>query len=660
MTRWAVLPLALLGSILMAAPGRSAAAPARADKVLIVSYPALQWSTVADAAPPGLERLFARGAVAAPSIRTADAVTTRADGYVTIGAGNRASLSASDAGHAASTPDGGVLVPPDEVAAARHQADADLFGAEPGALGEALARAGMATGVVGSADAALAVMDGTGRVTHGSVAPADVVTAFDRAWGQSRVVLVEPDRDDLPAIVDRVDLGRDLVLVVAPVAPGDAAALTVFGASGRGVGTGLARSATTRRDGYVTLPDVGVTVLDALGVDVPAAMNGTAVTANGGAPYDHARATALAETNTIAVFRDRTVGPVSVVFVVLQVLIYAVALAALVAHRPRIALGAAMAGMVVLAVPPVTFLAGLVRYDRLGLTGYTFAVFGVAVVLAAAAWSLRRWHLLAPALALAALSWLVQIVDIVTGGRLQINTTLGYSPIVAGRFQGFGNLAFAVVAAAAIVLATGLWGEAPAPRAARDRWWWLAVALLAVTVVADGWPAFGSDVGGVLASVPAFALVAIVLAGWKVNVRRAVAIGAGAVVVVAAFALVDLARPADERTHLGRFVADIGNGDAWLVLRRKIQSNWHVLISTPWTLVVLALVGALAVVALRRRGLVADVQAKTPGLRACLLGSLVLAVLGFAFNDSGIAVPAMMIGVVVPWLLLVTLRVAPP
>src|SRR5437763_16603519 len=116
-------------------------------------------------------------------------------------------------------------------------------------------------------------------------------------------------------------------------------------------------------------------------------MNGTPVTANGGAVYDHTRATSLAEANTVPVFRDRTVGPVSVIYVVLQVVIYAIAIGALAAHRPRVAMGAAMAAMVVLAVPAVTFLAGLVRYDRLGLTGYTFAVFGAAIVLATAAWS---------------------------------------------------------------------------------------------------------------------------------------------------------------------------------------------------------------------------------------------------------------------------------
>jgi hypothetical protein len=658
-TRWALMVSAVFGVVL--APTAAGAAPApRADKVLIISYPALQWSTVADAAPPRLEQLFQAGAVASLSIRTGDPVTTLADGYVTIGAGNRASLAAADAGRAAGTPDGGVLVPPEELAAAREEADSQLFGAEPGALGDALARAGVATGVVGRPDAALALMDRTGLVTHGSVSPPDVVTAFDQVWRQARVVLVEPNRGDLGAILQRVDLERDLVLVVAPVAPRDAAALTVFGAAGPGIGTGLARSATTRRDGYVTLPDIGVTVLDALGVTVPEAMNGTSVTSNGGSVYDHARARSLADANTIAVFRDRTVGPVSVIYVVLQVLIYAVAIGALVTRRVRVAMGAAMAAMVVVAVPAVTFLAGLVRYDRLGLTGYTLAVFGAAVVLAAGAWSLRRWHPLAPAFALIALNWLVQIVDIVTGGHLQIDTTLGYSPIVAGRFQGYGNLAFAIVAATAIVLATGLWGEAPSPRSARDRWWLVAVVLLAITVVADGWPTFGSDVGGVLACVPAFALVAIVLGGWKVDVRRVIAIAAGAIAVLAVFAAADLARPADQRTHLGRFVADIGNGELGVVVRRKLEANWHVLTSTAWTVVVPALIAGLVVLAVRRRGLLAEVQAKTPGLRACLLGALVLAVLGFAFNDSGIAVPAMMLGVVVPWLLLVTMRVARP
>jgi hypothetical protein len=272
-------------------------------------------------------------------------------------------------------------------------------------------------------------------------------------------------------------------------------------------------------------------------------------------------------------------------------------------------------------------------------------------VVAGAAAVTRRWHVLAPVLALAALNWLIQVGDIVTGGRLQLDTTFGYSPIVAGRFQGFGNLAFAVLVGAAIVVAAGIWGFGPRRGAPRDPWWLLAVSLLGITVLVDGWPAFGSDVGGVLASIPAFAVLAIMLGGWRVNVRRVAVIVLTAVVAVAVFAAVDLLRPADQRTHLGRFVAGIGDGSAASEVRRKIEANWHLLTASVASLLVPILVIGFVVVITRRRGTLARVQAAEPGLRAGLISAVIAGVLGFATNDSGVAIPAMMIGMVVPWML---------
>ena len=137
----------------------------------------------------------------------------------------------------------------------------------------------------------------------------------------------------LGRILAGVDARRDLVLVVAPAARRAAAQLTVFAAAGPGFAPGLARSATTRRAGYVTLPDVGVTVLAALGVGVPDSMNATAITSAGGAPLDAAGVGRLVDANTTAVFRDRAVGPVSVTFVVVQVLGYFAALASVAQGR---------------------------------------------------------------------------------------------------------------------------------------------------------------------------------------------------------------------------------------------------------------------------------------------------------------------------------------
>jgi hypothetical protein len=49
-----------------------------------------------------------------------------------------------------------------------------------------------------------------------------------------------------------------------------------------------------------------------------------------------------------------------------------------------------------------------------------------------------------------------------------------------------------------------------------------------------------------------------------------------------------------------------------------------------------------------------------PGLRACLVGGTVVGVLGFALNDSGVAVPAMLLGVLLPHVTYLAVRTTDP
>jgi NAD/NADP transhydrogenase beta subunit len=89
--------------------------------------------------------------------------------------------------------------------------------------------------------------------------------------------------------------------------------------------------------------------------------------------------------------------------------------------------------------------------------------------------------------------------------------------------------------------------------------------------------------------------------------------------------------------------------DGWsafeTVVVRKIQANLSVLTSSVWTLMVplaLAVAAYLLWVAPGRLRRLRD----EPALRTALPGLGVAGVLGFALNDSGIAVPGMMLGVV--------------
>ena len=565
--------------------------------------------------------------------------------------------------------------------------------------------------------AALAGMDRTGQVALGDAdglltrspdAPYGiryeedaVVDAFETAWAEADVTLVELsdlDRADsyrstatrpaaeamwAGALASSDALfGRLLdavpddatVMVVTPAGPRAAETLGIFAmATADTDGGGLARSGATRRAGYVALTDVAPTLLRHFDIDPPSSMTGTLISRAEGAVVDEALFDRFTDRTAEAVFRDKATGPLSVVFVVAQILAYALAAVA-VARRQRWTRPVSFLALVILATPPVVFLVGALHVHRGAVAAYILGIFAIAVLLAAAAEGLAtlaatRWPrtraMVAP-LALVTLTWTVLAVDVVTGGRLQINTVFGYSPLVAGRFAGLGNLAFALVGVGSVVVTCGWWAtyrlareRADGSTRARGLTVVAMVLFLALTVVIDGAPAWGADVGGVLATVPAFAVLVLVAMGVRVGWRRAILIGLGTVAAISVFAAVDLARAEEDRTHLGRLVARVTDSDGGgfvEVLQRKINANISILTSSVWTLTIPFALGLLIYLARKRTGFLRDLQEDVPGIRAMLAGGLLVAVLGFALNDSGVAVPAMMFAVLLPYLTYVLLR----
>ena len=166
----------------------------------------------------------------------------------------------------------------------------------------------------------------------------------------------------------------------------------------------------------------------------------------------------LSEVSRRAVFRDGAVTPIAGAFVAFQLLTYALAAIAISRRLPRLRDIAGFFALVTLAYPPFVFLSALVPYEDLTVVGYMASLFACA---AGVAWLARvgeRRASLSPPLLLIGLTVSVLLLDVATGGHLQLNTVFGYSPIVAGRFAGFGNQSFALVSMGAIVLATGVWG----------------------------------------------------------------------------------------------------------------------------------------------------------------------------------------------------------
>ncbi len=474
-----------------------------------------------------------------------------------------------------------------------------LYGSRPGSMGEALRGAGLLAGAIANADetfdsppqrqAALTVLDGDGQAPLGEVGssllvadaaaaggvrtdPDVVMNAAQRALDdRASLLLVEMsdmERAELarPAatvevgddlydralrsadalfgqLLEAMDPAVDLVILLSPTAPLEGEELTVYAMRGPGAEVGWARSATTRRDGYVSLSDVAATVLGFLGVELGEDMSDTPITTSGDGATWSDRVDASITANDRAVFRDDAVGPLTVSFIVLlliMLILVAVAVALGRDWSPQLL----YLVLLVMAVPAATYLGGLLPYGGFGVATYGLALVAIAAVIAGACMPLARRDDQAGPVLVAGATVLVLAIDILTGGHLQLDTIFGYSPIVAGRFAGFGNQAFSLISVSTLLVASGGWALWGRYRSSSTRLRLpIVLFMFAFVVVVVGMPTLGSDVGGVLASVPAFAVCTLLLTGRRVRLRTAALIAGATVAVLVLFAALDLSRP---------------------------------------------------------------------------------------------------------------------
>jgi hypothetical protein len=123
------------------------------------------------------------------------------------------------------------------------------------------------------------------------------------------------------------------------------------------------------------------------------------------------------------------------------------------------------------------------------------------------------------------------------------------------------------------------------------------------------------------------------------------------------FAVSDYLRAPTDRSHLGQFVAQLGEGTAGVVIRRKAEANLNLLIDSQLTILVLAVLVFVPLVLMHSTGGMRRVFGLYPCVRAGLVATAVAATIGFAVNDSGVAVPAFAAALAMPLAVVTTLRV---
>lgn len=662
--------------------------------VVVVGLAGLTWQNVDPVTTPTLWRLAGEGASGSMSARVDARLTCPTESWLTINAGSRARMPTPEergetptptptptptssapaprrcAEYPRTTKSDGVRTVDDWQAYRTANARGE-YGTQLGTLPAILRRYHQCVGASGpGALLASATPDGVVTSHRGPISdlpsivrdcPLTFVDAGLRVTPRQADVTLADTLAALPAdatvlvlgMSDRYDYAQMHVAIAHGPSLGD------HSFAGRWLG-----SASTRRDEILQLTDVTPTLLQLLGhgrARTPE-MIGTPLRA--GDPYDGDVADVVGRLRGIdhanKVTRDLTPA-FNIVLEVGQLVIYIVAAVGLrrrwstPGKRRQVLRIVQVTALVGASVPAASFLANLVPWWYAGhplpaLIGVCVMFVGGIMALALAGpW---RNHLIGPPTIVAGTTGAVLGVDVLTGSHMQLSGLLGYPVVIGARFYGFGNIMFALFATGVMIFLAGLYHWLQ--RYLHRSFALVTVLLLAVfAVLLDGWPAWGSDFGGVIGFLPGVVVFAMLLTGRRLNARWLVAILGSGVVAVTLIAYLDYLRPPDQRSHLGRFVGQVIDGDAWGIIARKLGANLSILISN-YGLSLLVVVGVLflAFVLMRpvewHAAALQRVFEHVPSFRAALLALLVALVISTFVNDSGIAIPAAGMMVAIP------------
>lgn len=642
-------------------------------RVVLIGVAGLRWNAITRTGTPNLWELARRGGMGLLSVRTVGSSTCPADGWATISAGTRSAAGrfCHQPVRPAAAGQGAIVTDYPDIR--RFNADRG-YSTTVGSLGEAIHRGGGCTTAVGPG-AALAAADTTGRVDLYAPVPDALPPA---GWTRCPVTVVDTgalartpaQTRDADATIGKVlaALPEGTTVLVAGISDHDATPHLRVALSGGASATGhYLGSDSTRRSDMVILPDLTATMLEVAGVRPPAAMIGTPWRPTAEYPGVAAAVTHLARADVAAQTTRWLLPRFFIGFVVGQLLLYGGAALALRfvrgENRPRMLVFTRIVALAAAAVPLSAYLVNLVPWWRSThpasaiLAGMAVADAMVVAVALRGPW---RRSLLGPGTLIAVVTAVVLALDLLTGAGLQLNSLMGYSPLVGGRYYGIGNIAFAVLATCTLLAAAGVAQTLEDRRVNRTVRVAAVLAMTLTAAVLDSWTAWGSDFGGLIAFVPGLATTALMVAGRRMSLLGVSALRAAGLLLVLGVAFIDYLRPPGQRTHLGRFFDQLIHGDATPMLTRKLTAMLHTYGNLTLTPVVIAAAMFLLLVLRRpgraRVGALELAYERAPLLRAGLTGTFITAVVGGAVNDSGIAIPAIALAIAVPLALAASMR----
>jgi hypothetical protein len=529
---------------------------------------------------------------------------------------------------------------------------------EPGSLATHVPGGGayVPAGGVASVGGVIAA-DRTGHVASAWLGPAGTLPSIERLRATHRLVVADLPTGpqgyaDLRALATARPAGE--LLIAIQRTPDDPNAATFDQAgdellwialAGIGPGGRTLSSQTTNQRGMVAAIDIAPTILDHLGLPIPAAMRGRPIRTDG--PLDSEGLRALK--SRLGVLASRRLPAVAWLIVAWALLLATTCLpfgAAERARRPSIAGAREPSAR---AAPPAAGRRARVAW-ALRVGGLALLWTPVAALVPAALEPSRATEfvlLVALCFALGALTdrlvpWprapiipavaavLTLSVDALAGTQLLIRSLLGPNPEFGARFYGIGNelkSALAVLVFSAVAAAIY-----PAVRSRRAAATMACAGIL--LAIAEGSARIGAGVGGVILVSASAAVASVMLLPGTLNRERVLLMMAAPIAGLVVLAALDLATAHGGGHFTGSVLQARSAGDIRDIIARRYGAAWDEL-KNHLMPVATALALLASVVAVRRRDRVLAPIDSDPAWLAALAGGLTAGVIGALTEDSG-------------------------
>lgn len=393
-------------------------------------------------------------------------------------------------------------------------------------------------------------------------------------------------------------------------------------------GKGLLSSSTTRREGIVANLDIGVDILNEFGLT-----NENMVGRN----FDYVKNEdnieylnyELEKMATISLNRSTLVNTfVSIVSISSVLGALLIIFRKKIPNKIKISIILKEFIKLGLIMPLALLVAPLFNFNTAG--AISLAIIGVTIFFYLLSRFLFKGNDISQMGFLATLMILTIVIDSIFGTYLMQNNIMSYDAIVGARYYGIGNEYEGVTIGSAIFAMSVLLTYKKIPK-------FLSIILSLIILITSAFPSMGANVGGAISESIAYIIFILLLFDIKLDFKKLILVGLGAVFVVALFAFLDIVF--GTKSHLSVFVNQIINEGPSAVIQtftRKIQMNIKLAQTSVWVNILLVGIFVIALFIFKPSGQFKVICEKYPVIFKGFIASMIGCIVTLLVNDSGI------------------------